>query len=317
VVKIAPGEKAMYWDDCLENGFVCVGWDDVGDLTDFQTKEELKAKFTETFDYVPTKASTKVNELWTLRELETSDIVVANRGISQVLAIGEVQDEGYQFRNDRETFKHTLAVKWDTSFTKEIPPQKNWAFTTVSKVPAALYDLIVKGKVGPSLQPATEKRFVELADALMNRGQVLMHGPPGTGKTYHARRMSVWWLLRQSGMSEIEISKILDDKDKFQATENSLTRARVSSRVWYVVANPQVWSWNQLKKEKTVTFHYGRLQRNYPLIQPGDLVTATNVRKGASFSGRVGARVEFFTSFVGLLLRPSSFHSYLETERYL
>jgi len=38
------------------------------------------------------------------------------------------------------------------------------------------------------------------------------------------------------------------------------------------VANPAQWSWDQLESERTVTYRYGRLQRNYALLQPGDLV---------------------------------------------
>lgn len=272
VCKIAPGEKAMYWDECLKGNFVCVGWDKVGDLMEFESKDELKELMRTTWNYTASKASTKANELWTLRELEKGDIVVANRGISQVLAVGEVLDTGYEFRNSRKEFKHTLAVKWNTSFAKEIPPQKSWAFTTVSKVAPSLYDFIIKGKINPPPPPVADPMFIELEDALLTRGQVLMHGPPGTGKTYQARRMSVWWLLKQSGLTEMKISEILNDKDKFQATENSLTRARASSKTWYIVANPQVWSWSQLKTEQKITYRFGRLQRNYPLVQPGDLV---------------------------------------------
>ena len=32
VYKIAPGEKAIRWNECLNGNFICVGWDDVGDF---------------------------------------------------------------------------------------------------------------------------------------------------------------------------------------------------------------------------------------------------------------------------------------------
>ena len=41
VFKIAPGEQAKYWSDCLEGGYICVGWDEVGDLTQFADKDEF------------------------------------------------------------------------------------------------------------------------------------------------------------------------------------------------------------------------------------------------------------------------------------
>ena len=41
IVKIAPGEKAMFWDDCLQHGYICVGWEEVGDLNEFESKDDL------------------------------------------------------------------------------------------------------------------------------------------------------------------------------------------------------------------------------------------------------------------------------------
>jgi len=45
VVKIAPGEQARFWSDCLANGYICVGWDDLGDLREFDSKETFDRKF--------------------------------------------------------------------------------------------------------------------------------------------------------------------------------------------------------------------------------------------------------------------------------
>jgi 5-methylcytosine-specific restriction protein B len=39
-----------------------------------------------------------------------------------------------------------------------------------------------------------------------------------------------------------------------------------------MVANPQTWSWDNLFTEGKVEYRYGLLQRNYSLVQPGDLV---------------------------------------------
>jgi 5-methylcytosine-specific restriction protein B len=92
VVKIAPGEDAKYWEECRRGGYICVGWDKVGDLREFESKESFRASFEKEFaaeynNHKPT-ISKKANEVWTLNELEPGDIVVANKGTSQILAVG-------------------------------------------------------------------------------------------------------------------------------------------------------------------------------------------------------------------------------------
>jgi 5-methylcytosine-specific restriction protein B len=144
VVRIAPGERARYWPDCLSGGFICVGWDGVGDLSQFESKEAFKDAFRQHYPYEGNQSqlSRKSNELWTLTELEPGDKVIANRGTSEVLAIGTVTDAGYQWRPEREEFKHTLGVDWDTSEARQIEPIGAWRTTTVSKVSAARYKTI-------------------------------------------------------------------------------------------------------------------------------------------------------------------------------
>ena len=77
VLKIAPGEKARFWDDCLREGYICVGWDEVGDLSQFESREAFRARFEEAYGHLA-QARRKGNELWKLSELEPCDLVVAN-----------------------------------------------------------------------------------------------------------------------------------------------------------------------------------------------------------------------------------------------
>lgn len=91
--------------------------------------------------------------------------------------------------------------------------------------------------------------FLSIADALERKGQVILHGPPGTGKTYHALRFAEWWLARSNG-------RTLDD----------LTARQTPRRVWWVVANPKQWRWDTLFTDGQVEYKYGRLKRNYPLV---------------------------------------------------
>ena len=272
VVKIAPGERASEWDDCLANGYVCVGWDDVGDLEQFSTKEAFRDTFREKYPYNghEPQISRKSNELWTLTELEPGDKVIANRGVSEVLAVGTVNDVGYVWRPERPVYRHTLGIDWDTSFARTIEPARGWSTTTVSKVPAALYKSIT-GTVGSATPVKIDRVYTDLEEALERRGQVVLYGPPGTGKTYTARRAAVW--LLDGGSAETTAAEVLEIDDRFKARELQLSAGRSqSNQLWFMVANPGSWPWSKLFTDKTVDYSVGRLQRNFPNVRAGDLV---------------------------------------------
>lgn len=272
IVKIAPGEQAKYWPDCVEGGFICVGWDDVGDLTEFETKEEFREAFRERYPYKGNEAqvSRKANELWTLMTLEPGDRVIANRGTSEVLAVGTVTKGGYSWRSDRDEYRHTLEVGWDASFARRIDPVKAWATTTVSKVSAPLFATIT-GATEPPPVTEVDPVYVEIEQALDRRGQVILYGPPGTGKTYSARRAAVW--LLEGGTANAAASNVLSDNERFAELEEHFSASRAQPRrVWFMIANPSHWAWSQLNADGTVAYSLGRLKRNYPKVRAGDLV---------------------------------------------
>jgi 5-methylcytosine-specific restriction protein B len=220
VFKIAPGEQARHWADCLEGGYICVGWDEVGDLSQFDSKEEFREAFRSHFPHNGNEAqvSRKANEVWTLVELEAGDKVVANRGTAEVLAVGTVTDAGYQWRRDRPEFRHTVAVEWDTSKARHIEPVKAWATTTVKAVPAKLYETIIEGPPPP---PPLDPVHASVEEAIARRGQVILYGPPGTGKTYTARRAATW--LLSGGRSNAGGAALLADDERLAAEEERLS----------------------------------------------------------------------------------------------
>lgn len=276
VVKIAPGEGGQLWQDCLEGGYICVGWDKSGDLSDFANFEEFKEQFYETFgesykQHKPT-LTRKAKEVWTLIQLKPGDFVVANKGTSHILGIGEVQEPGYVWAPEREKYRHTVRVKWDTSFAQDIVPEKRWATTTVAPVSTTLYMQLTNRTSGETARARVpvDATFTQIVEALEQKGQVVLYGPPGTGKTYTARRFIVWWLMRKLGRDNPE--SVLVDDDAFLQTEGELATGQIAPNTWWMVANPNEWSWDELFESGTTKYRRGRLQRNYPLVRRGDLV---------------------------------------------
>ncbi len=178
VVKIAVSKDyEVSWDECLARKEIRVGWDEVGDLRQFASKQQFKRAFSERFgelyNQVAGAIGRKANELWTLRELQPGDRVVANRGISEVLAVGEVLPDAYQFDDARPNFKHTVRVEWDTTVAGKIQKQPYWGFTTVDDVSPELYSAIVSG----------DAEAVVAAPADQSDAPTLDRSPPAAANT--------------------------------------------------------------------------------------------------------------------------------------
>lgn len=108
----APGEGAKMWTDCKENNLISIGWEEVGDLTGFDTKAELDMAVDKAF---PEDTRTKTNSkrcLWDFsHEMEEGDIVYAKQGLYTILGRGVVES-GYIYDPTRKLYPNVRRVKW-------------------------------------------------------------------------------------------------------------------------------------------------------------------------------------------------------------
>ncbi|MFJ9893865.1 McrB family protein [Streptomyces sp. NPDC091280] len=191
--KIAPGERASLWDDCLTNRRIRIGWDEIGSLGQFESDQELKEALDQ---YWPGSAGANLRlarQMLAFRDLEPGDLIVANRGKSEVLAVGTIA-EGYVYEASLEKHRHTVGVNWDMSYAQLFDSPRHAWQQTLAKVPAKLWREIRNGRQASLTEPvepeaATESDAElpdvvrEVRDLLHHKGQVVLQGPPGTGKT--------------------------------------------------------------------------------------------------------------------------------------
>lgn len=222
IVKIAPGTEARFWSECLAEGMMCLGWDDVGDLRAFGTREEFLTAFELHFSkrYKGHRAAViqAANELWSILRLKAGDRVIANKGKREILGVGEVVAPGYVWRPERAQYRHTIAVRWDVSRARKIDEQPRWFRTIVWLDPAQWHaeagvaepvkteekrgtDVLVPEEVVAPL-PSLEAIHARIAEegmridartlrryhvALQVRKFVILAGVSGTGKTWLAQ----------------------------------------------------------------------------------------------------------------------------------
>ncbi|MCX4593848.1 hypothetical protein OG819_30080 [Streptomyces sp. NBC_01549] len=99
--KIAPGERGRLWEECRDGGFICVGWEELGDLGQYQSDTELKQALDAHWPRSSGGSLTLARRLLAFRDLEAGDRVVANRGMDEVLATGRVDDPRVRARHRR------------------------------------------------------------------------------------------------------------------------------------------------------------------------------------------------------------------------
>jgi hypothetical protein len=218
VYKIAPGKGAKYWPDCEAGGYICVGWDEVGDLRDYESEGAFREAFYD--HYWPDlydrkqKASEKAGELWSLTQMKPGDRVVANQGTSKVLAVGRVTGE-YRWEPGREEFRHVVPVDWDTSFAQPIQDRPHWGVKTVKELPEGfIEEVLSRGEPASySVEKATQdlfherEEFEEWLDRLRKKKNIILQGPPGVGKTYVSKKLA-YALLGEKAESRVKMVQL-------------------------------------------------------------------------------------------------------------
>ncbi|KAB2975574.1 AAA domain-containing protein [Streptomyces sp. SS1-1] len=191
VWKIAPGERGRLWEECRDGGVIRVGWDELGDLGQYQSDSELKQALDAYWPRSSGGSLTLARRLLAFRDLEAGDRIVANRGMDEVLATGTVSGS-YRFEADHSEYQHVVPVSWDVSHARKLSkPQHGWR-STFAKVQPTLFARITAGLADTGAEstesytggPVTLPEDVAgVLEALERKGQVILHGPPGTGKT--------------------------------------------------------------------------------------------------------------------------------------
>ncbi|MEU3980075.1 AAA family ATPase [Streptomyces sp. NPDC026672] len=184
--KIAPGPRAVLWEECRAGGHIRVGWDEVGDLGAYESDVELKRELDELWPHSVGGNLRLARQLLAYRDLEPGDRVVANRGKSEVLALGEV-DGGYTYDESYAEYRHKVPVAWDESFAQVFPLPENAWQPTFAKVPEKLLRRVQEGRTASAASPSMPVEVPDVVqdvlEVLRHKGQVILFGPPGTGKT--------------------------------------------------------------------------------------------------------------------------------------
>lgn len=186
----APGPGAEYWDRFYDNGIMAIGWDYLGDLKKFTSREEVAERIRELEGTDSSKKNDAKTNYQFAHEMQVGDIIIVKRGVSELLGYGVVASD-YSFDDTRDHYKNIRKVDWKLKGSWTVP--FNLVQKTLTDVTDYASDHPEYGRYHERLfgimgvdRPEVKVRSLEQAQRLDLTGSLnrILYGPPGTGKTY-------------------------------------------------------------------------------------------------------------------------------------
>lgn len=222
----APGENASKWDEFHEYGIMGVGWDELGDLTQYSTKDAMKAKMKEIYgeEYSYKNAG---HATWQfVHDMNPGDIVFAKRGLSKIIGRGIVTSS-YIFDDTRDEYKNIRRVSWtdcgEWDHEGQIVMKTLTNITPYTDYYRRLEDLFqvsADEEVGPgdiaisyptytkadflSEVFMSDEKYETLKGLLLKKKNIILQGAPGVGKTFAAERLA-YSIMGEKDLSRVRI----------------------------------------------------------------------------------------------------------------
>lgn len=159
----APGENACMWNECKESQTMRLGWDPIGDLTEFSNRKELTKALQIAYEKEDASFKNDSLALWEfVREVHEGDIVYVKKGINKIIGRGVVEGD-YCYNENLSTYRHTRKVNWTHYGEWDYPSHKLVlkTLTDITKYPdfvKNLNNIVVEGKqITPSLETTTKQ----------------------------------------------------------------------------------------------------------------------------------------------------------------
>jgi len=206
----SPGNGASIWDECYQKGIMAIGWGEIGDLTAYSSKDEMKQAMKEEIDPTLSYANAAHATWQFVHEMKPGDIVFAKKGMYHIIGRGVVES-GYQFDPSRKEYKNIRRVKW--THKGEWPHPGQAVMKTLTDITpytdyvAKLNALFESDTMDDVEEPVVDypaydaENFLEevfmdeesyeiLVGLVRNKKNVILQGAPGVGKTFAAKRLA-------------------------------------------------------------------------------------------------------------------------------
>lgn len=108
----SPGEGACKWDECVANQQMYLGWDEMGDLEQYENREAMRTRMKELYGEGKEYRNDSLATWEFVHEMNIGDVVFAKKGRGCIIGRGVVTGE-YEYDEERDEFIHCRSVDWN------------------------------------------------------------------------------------------------------------------------------------------------------------------------------------------------------------
>jgi len=221
----SPGQQARLWDEFYNNGIMGIGWNDLGELSQFASKKEIidtiKDKRGDDRSYLQHGL-----ELWQFANLiSIGDVIFVKKGMSLLVGRGVVTSDCI-YDIERNEFKYTRKINWTHKGNWDHPGKAvNKILTNISpytEYVEKLEALFLDGEISETDDKSEIKypgypetdflkdvyisagRYATLKGLLLRKKNIILQGAPGVGKTFTAQKLA-FSIMGEKDTSRVKI----------------------------------------------------------------------------------------------------------------
>lgn len=232
---IAPGESSRLWDDFYNEKIIALGWEYLGPLTSYDTKDSMEKKIAEERDD-GVRPINDTKAVWDfLHTMEKGDIIYVKDGIKKILASGIVTGE-YYYDHSAAEYPHRRKVEWLQVGKWELHQtiaQKT--LTCINRYPSLVQEIeqvMAENTLDPKIAEINEFRSW-LATQVTDTG-ITLNDKTITSKVNAIKDIERHFNVPIFGETDIEELKQLKETVQLDATYKKYKGVSASSMDYYI-----------------------------------------------------------------------------------
>lgn len=217
----SPGENAIKWEEFHEKGIMALGWEELGDLKAYDSRDEIKEKLQE--QYTDSSCMNSSLATWQfVNEMKVGDIIFVKKGMYKVIGRGVVTGD-YEFDASRADYNHIRKVNWTHDGEWKHPGQAVMKTLTditdytdyVEKLNALFEIEEEPSEEIRSFEPYDKSNFLSevfispekyetILGLLERKKNIILQGAPGVGKSFAAKRLA-YSILEEKNTNQVKV----------------------------------------------------------------------------------------------------------------